>query len=104
MSTRKTRHPPAQSPERGKRKGRALPEGAKRFLAADRLPRALTLQMVQTGLETASALVSVCASVLDTQTADSDRDAAIVLQRCVLETLERQRERIESLLKEGASS
>ena len=34
--------------------------------------------------------------------ADSDRDVAIVLQRCALDTLGRQMERIELLLKEGA--
>jgi hypothetical protein len=60
----------------------------------------MTLQMVQAGLETASALISVCANALEAQAADSDTDVAIVLQRCALDTLGRQMDRIELLLKE----
>ena len=123
-STRATRGRSVNSSRKPRRKERALREGIKSFLVADRLPRdtvhepsklrtdadarngapTMTLQMIQAGLETASALVSICADVLDTQMADSDRDVAIVLQRCVLNTLMRQQERIELLLKdEGAS-
>lgn len=63
-----------------------------------------TLQGVQAGLETVSALITVCADVLDARMVDAERDVAIVLQRCALDTLARQKERIESLLNEGTSS
>ena len=59
------------------------------------------LQMIRVGLETASAVIAVCATALEAQAADSDADIAIVLHRCVISTLERQADRIDSLLKGG---
>jgi hypothetical protein len=103
---KKPRRKPAPEPSAGDRGRRA--EGIlKAARAAEPVRKdgapTKTLQLVQAGLETASALVSVCAEALEAQAADSDTDVAIVLQRCALDTLGRQMDRIELLLKGGAS-
>lgn len=63
---------------------------------------ATALRLIQGGLKIASAATCVCAAALKAQAADSDTDIALVLQRCVLDTLTQQMDRIESLLKEVA--
>ena len=103
--TKKPRRKPAPKPSADDR-GR----GAEAILKAARVAEpackdgapTMTLQLVQAGLETATALISVCAGALEAQAADSDTDVAIVLQRYALDTLARQQDRIELLLKNGA--
>lgn len=50
------------------------------------------------------AAVAVCSAALRAQNADSDEDAALVLQRCVGDELDRQIERIAGLLAGGGAS
>jgi hypothetical protein len=48
-------------------------------------------------LKVAMAATVVCGAALKSQNADSDADAAVVLQRCVADELDRQIERLDIL-------
>jgi len=61
------------------------------------------LSDIRLRLTIALAATAVCSAALRAQRADSDEDAAVVLQRCVGDELDRQIERIGSLLAGGAS-
>ena len=62
-----------------------------------------TLIKVRNGIEIAMSVAYVTGAALKDQGADVDREAALALQRCVGDELDRQIERIDGLISEVAS-
>jgi hypothetical protein len=66
------------------------------------LPLAV-LSDISLRLKVAMAATAVCGAALKSQNADSDEDAAVVLQRCVADELDRQIERLDAVIARKAS-
>jgi hypothetical protein len=68
-----------------------------RQLAAEASKPLSMLSDISVRLKVAMAATVVCGAALKSQNADSDEDAAVVLQRCVADELDRQIERLDIL-------
>ncbi len=62
-----------------------------------------TLATVREQIAIAASAAAVCGAALAAQAADSDRDVAVVLQRCMGDVLARQVEQLDCLIAGGES-